>query len=819
MTFRILTAATRRDTSPSVLEHEIHSVVQNHHASKKTKTSEGVAKSSIASLVRSQSYSSPDEIVKDLDLAIEEVFGDTASDDTVIEKPDKEESMKARSLMIELHRILLRERRLRPIRGMDRTLQSSLDALQSTLERKPVINGQIPSGRSAFKAGTHQGKTVLTLLGSAPTPRQLFSSIRHDETNNDKDEKLEHGLPTGISTTRIFPQPTSPSKSEKASRKFGEVFAPSSSQPPLNPPRQARRTTTRNSSIDWFNPVDLMASSGRPNRRDSHPAQPQSTSKWLRYSKDSSLYQLSSPEAKRKQRDRALSFGDTTDTKADQVISALNRAEEDALFHKVYSSFAPDRDSTFAIVPENIKNNVWWSRIGRYRFETIEAALNREISEDVDDLLDGSSEELDPDDELLREAVATWHEDETPSGWELLHDTSHSDELPIQDLDQALREISELLEALHSHQHVRNLQTPTNRTSTSQNASAGGLPTDPSEDEVEVQHKLKDRLIAMVSCLPPYALAKLGGDQLGQLNIIADIPTASDQFRGTMEDEDSNTRAKYSSTSTATLSSRLSNIPSSLTAAPTRPFSTSSTPQNSQRNTYSSQTKVPNSTYQPTQYSNRPAGQYYGASTQPPYPTTAATASRHPYAKSPQFSQNAIPTTNQYSSTHRPFSSTPGAYNQAYSSAPYNSLLQGSQSARSAQVGYPPRTANAASISYNPSPSVRNANPDQSTNSYTAIQRAMGNGQGTPSNHARTDAYYGQGSQYLSQIKSPHGISPVVNSAPNTQLTAEQQAMLISKQKAQNAINTTHSIPKIPSLHQASATAPQSNGIANGNSQ
>ena len=773
---------------------------------------------SIASSIHAHKYASLDELRRDLDTAIEDVFGKNGSDGaTTADETLEEGKKKAEALRVELGRIISREQSLRPSIDPNRVSQ------QTDQDPKPAVNGHQSPNVSMDAASGGHGKTVLTLYGTAPTPKQLFSSIRQETSDKDGNHMSDRGLPNGIATTRILPPVVSVVKSDKPDQTFSEVFAPSSNQPPLNPPRPSRRTITRNSSIDWFNPVDLMGSSGRPNRRDSHPAQPQSTGKWLKYGKEIFPAQLTSPEAKRKQRDRTLSIGEVQDPKAEEILSAQFRAEEDALFFKVYSSFAPSRDNTLAIVPENARNMVWWNRAGRQRFEALEDILGKKPQ--VKPLtLNGTSEVEGDEDELFREAVERWDDDEAPPGWEPMPATSPPKYKSGQDFDEALQEISELLEVLHSHQRVRNLtQTPSSRTSTGQNVQA---PSTPSDDELEVHDRLEARLVAVVSSLPPYALAKLDSDRLGQFNVVTDIPIAIHDFRGSMQDEDPAAKAKYSSTPAAALSSRLgTNTPSLAATSSRQSLPATSTPQTAQRNNYSTQPKVPNS-YQPNQYSSRPGGQQYGANAQPPYSSAATAANRYPYTKSSQYIQNNATPSNPYSGTHRPFSTTPGALNQSYASPSYSSLVQAVQPPRPAQPVYPPRQTNTSAITYNSTTPARNATLQQSNTSFN--YRSMNINQATAASQPKSNAYNGQGFQYANQNKGQQGGSGISVGSPNAQTIAEQQAALISRQKALNAqnqtsvstaVDSTQSMPNMSTSRPAHVTAPHTNGTVVGNSQ
>ena len=796
------------DTTPSILHHALSSVNEDHPSPKKARVSEPETTPSVASLVQSRKYTTLDDFEQDLDKAIKETLKDNEASEETNGIGDKTELVEqAERLKRELKRIVQRERLL----GSHLSSEASTTYVQGDL--KASINGVENPEVSTDSKKTSQGRTVLTLYGTAPTPKQLFSSLRDDHVNANGDNFSGHGLPNGISVTRIIPPIQSSIKSSKREQRLGEIFAPSSSQPPLNPPRQSRKTTTRSSSIDWFDPIDVMTSSGRPNRRDPYAMQPQSTGKWLKYGRDKAAAGNPSSEAKRKQRDRTLSSGEKQDAEAQEVQAAQRRAEEDALFWKVYSNFGPDRDSTFATVPDNIKSKVWWSRIGERSFEAMEDALPYQDGDEIDEI----GPAPDDDEDMLRDLTEVGDDDDyVPAGWEPLKDSKPSPEVIDNEYEGAMQEISKLIELLHSHQRVKHLtQNPSSRASASQNTQSGpnsGSQSSPSTDEAEVHRQLKARLASVASSLPPSVLARLGGDESGELGIAAEIPIAVDGFRGTMDEEDLSTKTKTASTATAGISSRVTATTSAMASSTRQNYASASTPQTVQRNSFSTQLKAPSSVYQPNQYTNRPAGQYYNAQGQSSYnPSQSSTsaANRYPYTSTSasQYKSNATPLSNQYSSVHRPFSGTSGAYNQSYSSPSYNALLQGSQASRPSQSTYPRSATGNPALGYNALSLARTASPQQSVGSYNTPNRNMNIGGNTTATQPRASLYQGN------------------TGTVNTSLSAEQQAALISRLKAQNAEsqkatpNAGASTSNAPVSQPVAGSAHQTNGIATANGQ
>lgn len=126
------------------------------------------------------------------------------------------------------------------------------------------------------------------------------------------------------------------------------------------------------------------------------------------------------------------------------------------------------------------------------------------------------------------------------------------------DVDQVLREISELLETLASHQRIRNTSLSSSnsvaRTPISPApilASRIGKPDEPAEDEISTYHSLRRELVYLILKLPPYAVAKLDGDQLADLGVSKLIPFETKDVKGTLEEDHVARLAKYTAMQTA----------------------------------------------------------------------------------------------------------------------------------------------------------------------------------------------------------------------------------------------------------------------------
>ena len=570
-------------------------------------------------------------------------------------------------------------------------------------EPVPLANG-VKSG--APESTDRTTGTVLTLFGNAPNPRQLFSSTQHTETSEDSKIKLELpveeiGLPNGLTATQIVPSDTA---NVKRGPTLEEAFPAPYSLPSIHPPKGHKRSAVRDTTLNW----EFKDPVSRGSKRGGYTTQSLTTADWLGYGGIDPAYGFYSPQEKRKQRDRALSGGErmqTAPTKA-QAGAELQKQEE-ALFRRAFSSFAPSSDSTKSLVPAQTKAMIWFNKLGNRRFNEVFANDPSLVHDtpSVDFALDPALEETGQ------------KEDDFSNVLEQL------DSLPVEtfsepstnktDPDEVLGQISELLETLASQQRIRNATIPST-TSVSRTpispaptlASKIGKPDAPAEDEINTYTKLRHEIAYLVLKLPPYAVAKLDGDQLADLGVSQLLPFEAHDYQGGMDEDEVAKIAKRTAAATA-----------AATASLTRPTS-SATGQHYSRSTGNPaigqaadtryrQSAVPNRTPATApSYQRSTSGQSgnYG---------TPSAAPRTTYAQQP--SQYSRPVTTQQSSYGQTNTQQPQYYGQTRPAQPsgtygnYGQNYGQGNTQTQARPGYAnqplaqfqPRTQNAAAYSNN----------------------------------------------------------------------------------------------------------------------
>ncbi|KAL9083503.1 MAG: hypothetical protein Q9159_005749 [Coniocarpon cinnabarinum] len=417
------------------------------------------------------------------------------------------------------------------------------DAQSFTDERKDVLNGEVKAEDSASTeldeaTVDRQGKAVLTLFGNAqgqhkqlfssfqkPAPPQLWSRERKPLVPN-SDALLplrENGLLGNqiISTRLIAMEGADALPASKKTLHFRDLFRPPSSLPILDPPKPPHTSSSRGDSIGWTSD----SASREPTQKHGYTTEKLPAGSWLGYDGISSEQESASPEAKRRRRDRALSSGEAGREQPEQTKAALARAKEDALFRRVYSSFAPSMDNSSAVIPEETRNEMWLTQqAGPCQDEAL--AIDPDLGDDPSN--GGEDEHLDADPESFQETVDNF-------------DPAHFDGADFDAGEdghtRSLREISDLLESLQSHQRVRNshliaaarvgsIQTP--------GKSTGAAPND---SEVTVYKQARQKLAEVVLQLKPYTLAKVGGNELANLLLSRDILVESRNYQGTMDDD------------------------------------------------------------------------------------------------------------------------------------------------------------------------------------------------------------------------------------------------------------------------------------------
>lgn len=698
-------------------------------------------KSTIASKLSNASYTSLRQIKSDAHLVAEELVSSLRS-----KASEREGNSSGRPSAEELKQIY-------KIQSLEEYVEKLVDKEMEYVEAHERKQSEIKDEAGLANGHTEDEKpqpaangasTVLTLFGNAPTPKQLFSSMQNALTGRQspiiKSELPveEMSLPTGIAATKILPLHADDSNKAPT---FEETFAPPYSLPTLQPPKSHKRPSTRDLAVTWEfkDPVQ------RNNKRGGYTVQSLTVGNWLRYGGKEGGDADSSRE-KRKQRDRALSSSAGEADRPDKAtIEEALIKEEEALFRRAYSSYAPTCDNSNAIIPGETKNVVWWHKVGSKRYNdtfAIDPALvdenemptipmeAAEESASKDDNFDKIMEDLDELDKI--EAPPEPVKSKT-------------------EVDQVLREVSELIETLASHQRIRNASlasaTPASRTPISPApivASKIGRPDEPSEEEMATYNSLTRELAYLMLKLPPYAVSKLDGDQLADLGVSKLITFQSTNVKGTMEEDHVTRQAKLSAIATASSIATLA-----------RPNSSagqhySATAQRTPAIGQAANTRYGQS-YGPRTPATQPA--FQRQTSNPQYGTPAATAPRPTYGQPNQYSRPGAtqpgygqPNGQQYYQRPQQTPGGYGGYNQQYQQTPGTQQRYGPM-----QPQHQQRAANAVAYQTNPQqqqasnrtaspakaaghPAVSMA-PAQQRPLYAAPAQQPGSGRATPTNY------------------------------------------------------------------------------------
>ncbi|KAI0968489.1 hypothetical protein F4678DRAFT_201195 [Xylaria arbuscula] len=436
------------------------------------------------------------------------------------------------------------------------------------------------------------GNIMLSVFGEAPRPRQLYSSLQQpidttSESNAGFRPLKEIGLPNGIKVTKVLPYSFHPSvDKDKKSKTLGELFPAPRSLPSLPPPK-APKSTTKGVQVGWHRP-ELTEKSKY--RAGSYFSQPLSTGRWLDYSNASPTSQTMT-----KQRERALSLAGNKPSSLE-----LEASELESLFRGAFSSFAPSKDDSAAMVSSGlISHTLWWQKVGHRNFDRL---VDSERANNVTDESDHM--DVDPNDEIdeqiIQQAIANWDDSVIdPSLEEACCPRKPDNE---KDTEDVLQDVSDMIQTLISYQKNRNLTLPT-ASSQSRYASdpahsdmlTNGTQVQPGEEETATYEALKAQLLLVIQMLPPYAVARLNSDKLEDLNISTKIEIRTDEYQGTMEEDEAAARARATQTAAVAANTRPASHRSSSSSssmqysqqyhqtanrapAPTPPFYASQTP-------------------------------------------------------------------------------------------------------------------------------------------------------------------------------------------------------------------------------------------------
>ncbi|KAG9790834.1 hypothetical protein KCU88_g1161, partial [Aureobasidium melanogenum] len=316
----------------------------------------------------------------------------------------------------------------------------------------------------------------------------------------------EAQLPNGFEIAEFTALGGDANKQTEEKRLLGTVFRPSGRLKPLDPPRP--KTTARGGTLTLV-PYWSQNETNPHFKQDYRFAKLPSGS-WIRYS--------GSNKSAEKDRKRARQPSTTTDYKAALEANDMKQKTElsdEELYNSVYSSFAPTCDNSGSIFSERYRSQLWWRRHGEQQLSRIFKTHEEPEEVTQEAIAEGGEEGVVG----LEEAVANFEPEEVEDPFKVRNEPD--------DVDDLLEQISELIETLSSYQKNRSLEP----------LAAGSIPK-PSEPEVDVFEMLRTQLSILVSSLPPFAVAKLNGDQLEELNISTKLVVEAPDYPGTGQVDD-----------------------------------------------------------------------------------------------------------------------------------------------------------------------------------------------------------------------------------------------------------------------------------------
>jgi hypothetical protein len=532
------------DTTPSILEYPLDDIDSNAPSAKRQKLANDAAPRTIASALSQGNYESLEAVVDQVDQICQKIIQPIKEREAAIlsgphgrhgqlEPHDKELWSAVVAFQTVLGELVRGEER----KQKDVEKATSNDDGAEAEAKDGAVQTDEPGAEEADIFNS--GHTVLSIFANAQGPKQLFSSFQRPDRVGESDATSvevtlplrESALPNFITTTKV-PARLVSSDSKSVKKTFSDRFGPPRHIPRLHPPEPSSKLATKSNVITWI-PYETLAK--QANRRSyNYGSAPQPSGAWITYKNAHVPGEASSPEEKRRQRDRALSTGAAQPPQSEATRIATEIAKEDALFRSAFSSFAPCRDNSGATVSDEVRGHLWWSKVGRFRAAQI--LVDPDIQEHkAEQYLETRLEE---EDRAFREAAETF--DETT-----LEDLSLPDEKADEDKDTdgLLQDINDLIETLYSYQRMRNSTVPSNSapmTPVGQRndvADMIGTPSEPTSTEVEVYKTLKQQLALLILQLPPHAVARLNGDRLEELNVSTNIMIETSDDRGVLEED------------------------------------------------------------------------------------------------------------------------------------------------------------------------------------------------------------------------------------------------------------------------------------------
>ncbi|KAK5082032.1 hypothetical protein LTR05_007174 [Lithohypha guttulata] len=567
------------------------------------------------------------------------------------------------ALLADLRQVVTELRQSQPLPN-GKTHKSDGDDTLSQLDRIDDVVAQYTRG-SLRPSPSSQG-TLLTRAGQVLTVRsnveggavkQLFTGLRIQPSSNVRQQEIDlKKLPSGFDIVEAATVDPGHLSAQTVARTFGEVFQQQRNARQLESPKPSRYTHT--STLKFTKPFENVTTTSK----DDYRATPLTAGSWLEYSNN-----------------------ETNVTKPPSRRNKINDDPE-ALFNTVFSSFAPSEDNTTAIIPRSDRGRLWYRKHGQQAMQRIIPLPGKHNS-----LSSSDYPHIDDDfQQVIDDYVPVSIQDAQPDAEE------HT-----QDADDMLNEVSDLLQTLSSCQNLRDLD----KSGTTDHSNK------PDSLELDTFDLLRQQLKILVASLPPFAVAKLDGEQLKALNVSTNIIVRTPDVSGTAQPDEGTLHRQRVAQSQQIAATRATN-PTPARASYTGPapntgyntqarsYGTSATqpptlPGYAQRNVQMYNTPRPNvatAPYTQTPAFNRPQQPYPGATIQQyqrlqngygqaqnnaQYNRSASPAkplvNGHSYAQQTVQPPNIQPQRNQYST---PAQSNPNLLQGAYAQANTHATIQ-----------------------------------------------------------------------------------------------------------------------------------------------
>ncbi|EWG52843.1 hypothetical protein FVEG_11452 [Fusarium verticillioides 7600] len=487
------------DIGPSILKRPLPESSDDEQDEHRPKRQKSTDLTTISEKAAANAYEDLDQVANDLVSALQAALKEIKTKPADDEKQATNEELRAQiSDFKEKAMQLLRREKAYP--------KTSADPL--------AVEAKLPPS-------PQKGELVLSLVAYAPQERRLFSSL----PISDEAKLRDVPLPQGMSLTHVMP--TTP---HERTQTLGDLFSSPKNLPPLQPPKQPK-TQAKGNVLDFYRPELTDTSKFRS---ASYFTTKLTAGCYLDYSNATPSSQTIT-----KQRERAQSLAGKRPS-----TTEIELHEMESLFRGAFSSFAPCKDDSGAVVPSSVAGRMWWQQSGHRSFQNM-IEVEYYGGADSDEKAE-KDEVMDIDEKAIQEAIDNWDESVVDPSLEEALGTKRADE--EKEVDEILEEVSDMIETLSSYQRIRNLNLPNSQNRSSSDPVNGDMlatpgPT-PSEGEQATYEMLKAQLALIIKTLPPYAVAKLNGDQLEDLLISTKVQVQTDKYKGVMEEDEAGVQAR-----------------------------------------------------------------------------------------------------------------------------------------------------------------------------------------------------------------------------------------------------------------------------------